>query len=78
LFSEDDEFRKAVQQSIKKHHKGESTAWLDSRPKNSDWNLCMVSLGKSAMDLPFFARCSVRRLYIEMRRRGFEVSFLAV
>jgi len=78
LFSEDGEFRKAVQQSIKKHHKGESTTWLDSRPKNSDWNLCMVSLGKSAMDLPFFARCSVRRLYIEMRRRGFEVSFLAV
>jgi uncharacterized protein (TIGR04141 family) len=78
IFSEDAEFRKAVQQCIRKHHKGEDTEWLDSRPKNSDWNLCMVSLGKSAMDLPFFARCSVRRLYLEMRKRGFEVSFLPV
>jgi uncharacterized protein (TIGR04141 family) len=78
MFGEDGEFRRAIQQSMKKHHKGENTSWLDSRPKNSDWNLCMVSLGKSAMDLPFFARCSIRRLYLEMRRRGFEVSFLAV
>jgi uncharacterized protein (TIGR04141 family) len=77
LFSEDGEFRKAVQQCMKKHHKGEDSGWLDSRPRNSDWNLCMVSLGKSPMDLPFFARCSVRRLFLEMRRRGFEVSFLA-
>jgi uncharacterized protein (TIGR04141 family) len=78
MFGDDPEFRKAVQQCMKKYHKGEDAAWLDTRPKNSDWNLCMVSLGKSAMDLPFFARCSVRRLYLEMRKRGFEVSFLAV
>ena len=77
MFAEDGDFRKAVQQSMKKYRKGQDTSWLDSRPKNSDWNLCMVSLGKSAMDLPFFARCSVRRLYLEMRKRGFEVSFLA-
>jgi uncharacterized protein (TIGR04141 family) len=78
VFGEDADFRKAVQQCMKKHYKGEDASWLDSRPRNSDWNLCMVSLGKSAMDLPFFARCSVRRLYLEMRKRGFEVSFLAV
>ncbi len=78
IFGEDGEFRKAVQQSMKRHHKGEDSSWLDSRPKNSEWNLCMVSLGKSAMDIPFFARCSVRRLYLEMRKRGFEVSFLTV
>jgi uncharacterized protein (TIGR04141 family) len=78
LFGEDGEFRKAIQQSMKKHHKGQDSSWLESRPKNSEWNLCMVSLGKSPMDLPFFARCAVRRLYLEMRRRGFEVSFLAV
>jgi uncharacterized protein (TIGR04141 family) len=78
LFGEDSDFRRAVRESMKKHHKGEDSSWLDSRPKNSDWNLCMVSLGRSAIDLPFFARCSVRRLYLEMRRRGFEVSFLAV
>ncbi|MHB8503477.1 MAG: TIGR04141 family sporadically distributed protein [Candidatus Acidiferrales bacterium] len=77
-FGDDSSFREAVQESMKKHHNGADTTWLDNRPKNSEWNLCMVLLGKSALQLPFFARCSIRRLFLDMRKRGFEVSLAAV
>jgi uncharacterized protein (TIGR04141 family) len=77
-FGDDSSFRETVQESMKKHQKGADTSWLDSRPKNSEWNLCLVSLGKHVLQFPFFARCSVRRLYLDMRKRGFDVSFVAV
>jgi hypothetical protein len=37
-----------------------------------------LTLGKSTAQLPFFARCSVVKLYKDLRERGHEVSFLKV
>jgi uncharacterized protein (TIGR04141 family) len=54
------------------------TNWIENKPKNGDWNLCLVSLGKNQNDLPFFAKCGLARLRRELRRQGHEVSFLKV
>jgi uncharacterized protein (TIGR04141 family) len=76
-FGADSHFRQAVQQYMSIHHKKADVSWLKSRPLNNDWTLCLVSLGKKAEDLPFFARCSVRRLAIDMQNRGFRVAYFS-
>jgi uncharacterized protein (TIGR04141 family) len=63
---------------IKTHHKGTPTDWLEAKPKNGDWNLCLVSLGRKKEELPFFAKCGLARLCRELRRQGHELSFLKV
>jgi uncharacterized protein (TIGR04141 family) len=71
----DSTYRKALARVMKTHHKGVPTAWLDEKPRNGDWNLCLVSLGRKKEDLPFFAKCGLARLWRELRRQGHEVSF---
>ena len=71
----DSTYRKALARVIRTHHKGVPTAWLDEKPKNGDWNLCLISLGRKKEDLPFFAKCGLARLCRELRRQGHEVSF---
>jgi len=78
LFSADGTYRQELIKVFKRQHKGEDAEWLKSKPRNSDWNLCLVSLGKSTAQLPFFARCAVVKLYKDLRERGHEVSFLTV
>jgi uncharacterized protein (TIGR04141 family) len=74
----DGSYRKALERVIKTHHKGTPTEWLGTKPKNGDWNLCLVSLGRKREELPFFAKCGLARLCRELRRQGHEVSFLKV
>jgi uncharacterized protein (TIGR04141 family) len=74
----DSSYRKALERVIRTHHKGTPTDWLQTKPKNGDWNLCLVSLGRKKEDLPFFAKCGLARLCRELRRQGHEVSFLKV
>jgi uncharacterized protein (TIGR04141 family) len=74
----DSTYRKALARSIKTHHKGAPTDWLAEKPRNGDWNLCLVSLGRKKEDLPFFAKCGLARLCRELHRQGHEVSFLNV
>jgi uncharacterized protein (TIGR04141 family) len=74
----DSSYRKALERVIKTHHKGTPTDWLETKPKNGDWNLCLVSLGRKKEELPFFAKCGLARLCRELRRQGHEVSFLKV
>lgn len=74
----DSGYRKKLEQSVKAHVHGVKTDWLQSKPRNGDWNLCLVSLGRKKEDLPFFAKCGLARLYRELRQQGHEVSFLKV
>jgi len=74
----DSTYRKALARAIKTHHKGVPTDWLAEKPRNGDWNLCLVSLGRKKEDLPFFAKCGLARLCRELRRQGHELSFLNV
>lgn len=78
LFSTDKVYRKELKSKFKKLYPNVNADWLDERPKNSDWQLCLVSLGKAGDKLPFFARCSLARLYNELKARDHNVSFTAV
>jgi uncharacterized protein (TIGR04141 family) len=78
LFSADGAYRKELTKVFQKYHKGADTDWLKARPKHGEWNLCLVSLGKPPLKLPFFGRCGLVKLYSDLREQGHEVSFLAV
>ena len=78
LFSQDQSYRDELIAIIKKHYKGLDTKWLTSRPRQGDWNLCLVSLGKAKEKLPFFARCGLAKLYKDLREQGHDVSFQKV
>jgi uncharacterized protein (TIGR04141 family) len=78
FFSPDDEYRKELRRLTKVLHKGLSVGWLETRPRQGDWNICLVCLGKSATKLPFFARCSLFTLDRALRTAGHKVSFLKV
>jgi uncharacterized protein (TIGR04141 family) len=78
LFGADGAYRARVLQLFGQHHPAADVAWLRTRPRREDWNLCMVSLGKPSADLPFFAKCGLAKLSKELVERGHRVSFEAV
>lgn len=78
LFSPDPKFRKKLKEKMKDIYPKAERAWLDARPRPGDWNLCLVSLGRRASDLPFFAKCGLARLVKELEEGGHHVSFQAV
>ena len=75
LFNVDGAYRLELTKVFKKYHKGVDTDWLKSRPDNSDWKLCMISLGRPAKILPFFAKCALYRLHKGLTERGHHVYF---
>jgi uncharacterized protein (TIGR04141 family) len=78
LFSADPLYRQKLSAAFKKHHPKADASWLNSRPKPGEWNLCFVSLGRKKQHLPFFAKCSLARVYEDLRERGHDVSFVTV
>ncbi len=78
VFNPDGAFRSALKSKMKTTHPTVDTRWLDHRPKPGEWNLCLVSLGREAVDLPFFAKCGLARLMRDLEERGHPVSYLAV
>jgi len=78
LFSTDPAYRRELSKVFKKHHPAADRAWLDSRPRNGEWKLGLVSLGRPARKLPFFAKCALVRLHRDLSERGHEVSFTDV
>ena len=78
LFALDGGFRGKVRKTFLKHYPKVDSKWLDVRPKAGDFEFCLVSLGKNAMELPFFAKCGVSRLAKDFEERGHPISFLAV
>ena len=78
LFSTDGAYRQKLIRLFEVHHPRFDVSWLQSRPRNGDWNLCMVSLGRKAADLPFLAKCGLTRTYKELTEQGHVVSFVNV
>lgn len=76
LFSVDDAYRRKLAPILRAKHA--STEWLADRPRQGDWNICLVSMGREKMELPFFARCGLAKLWRELRRQGHLVSYQAV
>ena len=78
FFSVNDGFRQKLKEKAKKLHPNLDLTWLDTRPRNGDWNLCLVSMGKEAKDLALFGRCGIARLVKELHKAGHVVQFLKV
>jgi uncharacterized protein (TIGR04141 family) len=78
LFSTDGSYREELAKVFKKYHPKADASWLNSRPDNGDWKLCMVSLGRPAGKLPFFAKCSLWRVHKGLTERGHKVFFVSV
>lgn len=78
FFSPDGDFRNHLKTKLLARDATINTVWLDNPPKRHEWNLCLVSMGKSAGQLPFFAKCGIARLVREMESSGFTISFQSV
>ncbi|SEL86280.1 sporadically distributed protein, TIGR04141 family [Variovorax sp. YR750] len=78
FFDTDPSYRQRLADRITAVGKGWNTNWLTTRPKQHEWNLCLVLMGKQVSALPFFAKCGIARLLGELQKRGFDVSFQAV
>lgn len=75
LFATDSSYRAELKKVFKKWHPSADSGWLDQRPGRSEWDLCLLSMGKSAKELPFFAKCSLLNLQRDLVGRGHRVSF---
>jgi uncharacterized protein (TIGR04141 family) len=78
LFSADGAYRQKLIKLFATHYPQFDTTWLQTRPRNGDWNFCMVSLGKKADALPFFAKCGLSRTCKELAEQGHTVSYIDV
>lgn len=78
FFDTDPGYRRKLAEKVAGVGKGWPTDWLDERPKQHEWDLCLVLMGKHVDALPFFAKCGIAWLLGELQRRGFKVSFQAV
>ncbi|MEQ1949114.1 MAG: TIGR04141 family sporadically distributed protein [Bryobacteraceae bacterium] len=76
LFAPDRSYREELAKGLEKHYPKVTRTWLESRPLHHEWTLCMVSLGRPALKLPFFARCAVAKLSTELIHRGHRVAFI--
>ena len=75
FFSTDCSYRQKLSSVFAKYYPEVDRSWLMSRPRNGDWNICLVSLGRAAGELPFFARCAVARASRDFAERGHTMSF---
>jgi len=78
LFGQDNRFRAKLKMVFEKHHPRAKRNWLDQKPSRSEWKLCLVSMGRDKLDLPFFAKCGVRRLVRHLQELGHSIFFSAV
>jgi len=78
LFSTDDGYRKELMGRFAKYHANANVKWLKERPRQGDWVLCMVSLGKPTTSLPFFAKCGLANVYKDLLDQGHRIAFMHV
>jgi uncharacterized protein (TIGR04141 family) len=78
FFGPDPGFRTALQAKIKKLDAKADISWAGARPRPGEWKLCFVSMGRAAIQLPFFARCSLANAYRDLRYPGHDVEYLKV
>lgn len=78
FFSPDSTFRNHLKEKLLARDATMNTTWLDDLPKRHEWNLCLVSMGKTANQLPLFAKCGIARLVRELESGGFNISFQSV
>jgi uncharacterized protein (TIGR04141 family) len=77
FFKVDESFRVDAAKKLKSLGHSD-VSWLESRPKRSDWTICLVLMGKNLTELSFFPQSALARLAKECAEKGFTVTFQAV
>lgn len=75
FFGNNPEYLQKLRMAILAKHPGLDVSWLDVRPRGLDWEICLVSLGRHARDLPMFAKCGLMRAHKDLSRRVRLVSY---
>lgn len=75
FFGTDGGYRPKVAGALLKADSKCDVAWLDEKPKRDDWTLCLVSMGRGATGLPFFAKAGLYRLVTGLENAGYRVCF---
>jgi uncharacterized protein (TIGR04141 family) len=78
FFGTDGVYRPKVAGALLQAYPKGDVGWLDEKPKRDEWTLCLVSMGRAAADLPFFAKAGLYRLVTSLDSAGYRVRFLDV
>ncbi|WP_115560817.1 TIGR04141 family sporadically distributed protein [Xanthomonas arboricola] len=64
--------------TVQKNHPTLAVDWLVNYPRSSDWEICLVSMGKHADQLPMFAKCGLMRVHRELSTRFRAVTYSVI
>ncbi|MDH5824283.1 TIGR04141 family sporadically distributed protein [Luteimonas sp. RD2P54] len=64
--------------ALLRHRADIDVSWLDVPPRGPEWEICLVSMGRAAADLPLFAKCGLMRVHRELSGRFRQVSYCVV
>ncbi|MBB5886959.1 MULTISPECIES: TIGR04141 family sporadically distributed protein [unclassified Xanthomonas] len=68
----------ALTLTMAKNHPAAVIDWIKNPPRSSEWEICLVSMGKPAHLLPMFAKCGLMRLHRELSKRFKTVTYAMV
>lgn len=68
----------ALTLTMEKNHPTAIIDWIKNPPRSSEWEICLVSMGKPAHLLPMFAKCGLMRVHRELSKRFSAVTYAVV
>lgn len=77
FFGNNPDYIERLRIALLRHRPGIDITWLQTPPRGPDWEVCLVSMGKEAAELPLFAKCGLMRVYRELSGRHRTISFCA-
>lgn len=78
FFGNNQNYLEKLIEKIVQNHPEIDTSWLSTPPRGLDWEVCLVSMGKAAVDLPMFAKCGLMRVHRDLVGRFRQVSYCVV
>ncbi|SOT93077.1 TIGR04141 family sporadically distributed protein [Xanthomonas arboricola] len=64
--------------TVQKNYPALVVDWLVNYPRSSEWEICLVSMGKQASQLPMFAKCGLMRVHRELSTRFKAVTYTVI
>lgn len=78
FFGNNDLYLNKLRRKLIQEHPNLNMDWIEGRPISSQWEVCLVSLGKRADQLSMFPRCGLMKLHREISGRCGKVTFAAL
>lgn len=78
FFGNNDMYLTKLRQKLRDQHPQMNMDWIEEKPTSSQWEVCLVSLGKRADQLSMFPKCGLMKLHREVSGRCGKVTFAAL